>query len=248
MARAKPAAPPNRSNSSARVIMVGNATFRSVAGQVETWRPFCESSTMSEIHNRLKQARIEAGFAHAADAARAFGWNPVTYRAHEASDRGLKIDVATRYARAFRISTAWLLTGDASKKRANLIKVVGHIGAGATIEPEFEQVDPGGLNEMELPFSVSEDAIAFEVLGDSMWPRYDAGDVIVVTKTGAQPNSLIGREAAITTEDGRRLLKRVMAGNGPETFNLESHNSPTIRDVRLVWSSEVQAVVRRPGT
>lgn len=65
-----------------------------------------------DIQDRLKQARERAGYQSATDAARAFGWNEFTYRAHEAGIRGIKTGVADRYARAFKVKTAWLLTGD----------------------------------------------------------------------------------------------------------------------------------------
>ena len=64
-----------------------------------------------EIHERLKQARTKAGYEHAQDAAEAFGWNPVTYRAHEAGDRGIRKPVAEKYARAFRVPFEWLYLG-----------------------------------------------------------------------------------------------------------------------------------------
>ena len=57
---------------------------------------------------------------------------------------------------------------------------MGRVGAGASIEPEHEQVPPEGLGEVELPFPIAEETIAFEVAGDSMLPKYENGDVIVV--------------------------------------------------------------------
>src|SRR3984957_18956866 len=52
----------------------------------------------------------------------------------------------------------------------------GRVGAAATIEPEHEQVPPEGLGEIELPFPIAEETIAFEVSGDSMLPKYENGD------------------------------------------------------------------------
>ncbi len=62
----------------------------------------------------------------------------------------------------------------------NSVPIMGRVGAGASIEPEHEQVPPEGLGEVELPFPIAEEIIAFEVAGDSMLPKYENGDVIVV--------------------------------------------------------------------
>ena len=72
---------------------------------------------MDEIHERLQWMRRQRGFETAADAARAYGWNEVTYRAHEAGPvdgRGIKRSVAEKYAAAFRYSLSWFLTGEGS--------------------------------------------------------------------------------------------------------------------------------------
>lgn len=60
-------------------------------------------------HERLRDARIKAGFKSAAAAAEAYGWNVSTYRHHENSTRGFGQDHAKSYARAFNVSAAWLL-------------------------------------------------------------------------------------------------------------------------------------------
>src|ERR1700704_3831538 len=49
----------------------------------------------------------------------------------------------------------------------NSVPIRGRVGAGATIEPEYEQVPPEGLGDVELPFPIDEEIIAFEVSGDS---------------------------------------------------------------------------------
>ena len=84
---------------------------------------------MTDVATRLVQARKNAGYETATEAANAFGWNPVTYRAHEAGDRGLKPAVAARYARAFRVSVAWLTTGEGSadKGTAEIIDIWSRI-------------------------------------------------------------------------------------------------------------------------
>jgi transcriptional regulator with XRE-family HTH domain len=66
---------------------------------------------MSSPNERLRRARIKAGYATAAEAARAFGWNDVTYTSHENGARGITTRTAPRYAKAFHVATSWLLEG-----------------------------------------------------------------------------------------------------------------------------------------
>ena len=84
-----------------------------------------------EIHDRLRRARNDAGYVTAKDAADAFGWNEVTYRSHEAGDRGIRKSVAERYARAFRVSFEWLYLGrgTASRESAEIIDIWDRIPA-----------------------------------------------------------------------------------------------------------------------
>lgn len=124
------------------------------------------------------------------------------------------------------------------------LPVLGRIGAGAEIAPEEEQIPHEGLFEVEVPFAVPEDAIAFEVAGDSMWPRYDPGDVVLCWRFGGDAERLVGCEAAVKTADGRRFLKRILRGAVRGTYDLESHNAPPIRGVRLEWAAEILSVVR----
>ena len=53
----------------------------------------------------------------------------------------------------------------------NLAPIMGRVGAGAVIEPEYEQVPPEGLGDIVLPFPIMEETVAFEVMGDSMLPK-----------------------------------------------------------------------------
>ena len=61
---------------------------------------------------RLKVAREEAGFSDATEAATHFGFPIVAYRSHENGIRGIKPTVAKKYAKAYKVSSGWLSTGD----------------------------------------------------------------------------------------------------------------------------------------
>lgn len=64
-----------------------------------------------DFAKRLEQARIERGFRTAKEAARYYGWIYETYIQHEQGIRGIS-RAAGKYAKAFRVSEGWLLTGE----------------------------------------------------------------------------------------------------------------------------------------
>lgn len=67
--------------------------------------------TRPEPAKRLEEARIARGFKNAKDATNYFGWSYVTYTQHESGERGITRAVE-KYAKAFRVSPGWLLTGE----------------------------------------------------------------------------------------------------------------------------------------
>ena len=122
----------------------------------------------------------------------------------------------------------------------NSVPIMGRVGAGASIEPEYEQVPPEGLGEVELPFPMSEETIAFEVAGDSMLPKYENGNIIVVFREQRHPvSSFYGEEAVVRLKTGERYLKTIERGKSPAQVNLTSFNAKPINGVKLEWIGEI---------
>lgn len=214
----------------------------------EVVRSSYRTMNLTEILARIEERLLVVGLK--ADAASKLAKKPDAIRNIRRAvkdDKRTGITTATVEALAgpLQCSVSWLLTGEGPvQDRNNTVRVMGRVGAGAEILPEHEQVPPEGLDELETPFRVPEGAIAFEVEGDSMWPRYDPGDVIICWREGTNAEEVIGWEAAVQTSDGKRFLKRIVRGGEPGTYNLESHNAPPIRDVKLVWTAQIGAVLR----
>src|ERR1700676_4321768 len=128
----------------------------------------------------------------------------------------------------------------------NSVPIMGRVGAGAVIKPEHEQVPPEGLGEVELPFPIGEETIAFEVAGDSMLPKYENGDIIVVYRDQRHPvSSFYGEEAAVRLKTGERYLKTIERGKSASLVNLTSFNAKPINGVKLEWIGEICVTLPR---
>jgi hypothetical protein len=69
----------------------------------------------SNMNERLRNARIAAGFASATDAIEYCKWKGSTYRAHENGQNNFNAEYATRYGKAYGVSASWLLLGEGSE-------------------------------------------------------------------------------------------------------------------------------------
>lgn len=133
-----------------------------------------------EQAQRLVEARIKRGFKDAKAAAVYFGWKYNSYAQHESGLRGLRKDTAERYARAYRVSPAWLLTGEGEGK-IELVPLVSWVSAGAMADP-MSQIPMDDVPLLAFADLSSGDWFALRVIGDSMDRVSPDGSVILVNR------------------------------------------------------------------
>ncbi len=107
-----------------------------------------------DTSQRLRDARVGAGFASASDAARALGVGVSTYLGHENGHRGFTVEDATRYAKRFGVSLDWLLLGKGefiSPQRAvNGTPIVGTLDLRNWAEREPISLDDATGEQLEI--------------------------------------------------------------------------------------------------
>jgi phage repressor protein C with HTH and peptisase S24 domain len=125
------------------------------------------------------------------------------------------------------------------------VLLAGKVGAGGSIL--FEEYDEP--QEVPRPPLAKGRLLALQVDGDSMLPRYDAGDIIYIRRDheGVLPE-YVGYHCAVHTADGGTFLKILENGTEPGRYTLLSHNAPPMRNVEVVWASPVLFVLpKRPA-
>ncbi|MBR0687303.1 XRE family transcriptional regulator [Bradyrhizobium manausense] len=206
---------------------------------------------VKQMHERLAQARSEAGYAKAADAAKAMGIREPTYHGHENGSRGFKRDSAERYARKFHVSLEWLLTGKGPKEgrsmqapadRPRQVPLVGYVAAGA--EMHFHANDTA-LDDVPAPFGATDSTVAVEIRGDSLGSFFDRWLVFYDEVRRPVTTELINKLCVVGLEDGRIMIKKVQRSKAKGLFHLLSQTEPPILDVAIEWAAQVKNMVPR---
>lgn len=148
-----------------------------------------------------------------------------------------------RLAEAFNVPVAQLLADKPP------VAVAGRIGAGAAVELVDAYPKGGGLYHVAAPDDLpASQIVAVEVVGDSMEPLIEEGDVIFFTRhfLGID-QAAIGHVSILGTEDGRALVKKVVQGREPGLFDLYSVNpsSPPEYGVKLIWAAPWRRHLRK---
>lgn len=159
------------------------------------------------------------------------------YRAiKDRKPRGISTLTIEALAPALETSVEWLLgaTENGAPPRRS-IPIHGTVGAGMHVSIIGDTVDIQSVDSYEMP---DDGEIAgLIVKGDSGYPRFIDGEVVLYDPRNVDPAGLIGKYAIVQTLDGERMIKRLQRGRKPGTFLLKSHNADDVDNVELlgVW-------------
>lgn len=201
---------------------------------------------MSERHDRLRKARIDAGFVSQAEAVRRFGWNANTYKSNENGNAPFSFDQAVIYSKAFKVRAEWLYSAHGSMRADSQIPIIGRVGA----DPNGRIIRTAGQaanDTVPQPVGATSDSVAVEVDGHSMRGFADDGALVYFEDQSTPPTEdMIGEIVVVQVATGEDpsddediLIKRLQRGSRDGLFDLESINGPPMRDVRIRWAAEI---------
>lgn len=124
------------------------------------------------------------------------------------------------------------------------LRVAGKVGAGGTVIFEPEDVFDGPT--VPRPPGAHGRIMPLEVVGISMLPKYEDGDIVYVDRDiDGIPANAVGDYCAVRTADGGTYLKILSKGTRPGRFTLRSLNAPDMEDQEVLWAAPVLWVLQR---
>ena len=147
-----------------------------------------------------------------------------------------------------RISEALEMPVDQLTGLASMVPVLGNIGAGGEIvfdaEVDLEADGPQGFTMVPRPPLTTGRLMALAVVGSSMLPKYEDGEIIYVRRDhdGLLPG-YVGKYCAVRTADGDTFLKILAKGSEAGKYTLRSLNAPDMENISVEWASPVLFVM-----
>jgi hypothetical protein len=166
-----------------------------------------------------------------------------TYASHENGQTPVPQDAAAVYAKAFKTSVAWLLTGE--NPGNDIVQVDGAVLKHGSVDLFRIKDSPW----VQLPFGIIPGTIVLQVRDGGMAPRYEVGDIVLVDENNPDVGAfsiseVVDEEVLVTTEPGDVFLKRLRRAKRQGLYDLEGTNSPTLKNVVVVRAHLVIATIK----
>lgn len=213
------------------------------------------------LSDKLKKARLEAGLSQAELADR-LGLNVRTYGSYERGERDVSTSLLRDICQTLNISSDELLENEFTVARKRLNPKPEPITPNAEILPNtnihmipvFESVAAGfgayACSDVVdyIPLLISNPAdvsemLCIKVTGDSMYPKIENGDMVVVRKQSSIDS---GQIAVILLDKEEGLVKRIVYGdNYIELQSINPEYPPKVFKGRDMLRIDVVGVVKQ---
>jgi len=186
---------------------------------------------------RLKQARIKAGFKRATLAAAYLGIPYGTYSGHEAGSRGIRDDELQHYATAFKVPLYWLAFGD--KPLKTKIKLVGSTGN------QLKNIKGGSrVIEIEAPFPIEMGTKALLVTTDEFEPMA-LKDYLILIDPRSAVDELLQCHVAFLVED-QILLGKLLSVDTDKNCHIQLPSGKVLLNQTPDWVAKVIGMILSP--
>jgi hypothetical protein len=101
-----------------------------------------------------------------------------------------------------------------------------------------------GLDEVEAPPDCPSNALAVIVRGNSMYPAYRDGDVLIYSERHDDPEPLLQRECVCWLADGSVYIKILAPGSRRGRYTLNSYNAPPMMDCHVIGAAPILWIKR----
>jgi hypothetical protein len=189
--------------------------------------------------DRLRRARLAAGYVRAVEAIRAFGWNKSTYYCHENASRGITRDQIIVYANAFHVARDWLASGSGPMRGSGPRRIIieGHVG---DLVEENNRQRQQVVEEIDLPSINPDELSAWRVDGNRYYPEWRDQDVILILRNHGPPEDYLGKRCLIRLRStGERLIGTLANGTRAGVFLLTLPFAPAMSDVEILEAAPI---------
>lgn len=199
------------------------------------YRGICHTASMDSIEKcrkLMKEAMLKAGL-NPSQWARQAGVSESGVRGFlSGNSPNISLGYIDKLARAINLRASDFISVS--------VPIINYVGAGDEVFPIDDYAQGAGMDEIEAPAHCPLDAVAVVVRGDSMYPDYWPGDVLIYRRdVPFDRDACLYQDCVVRVLDGPTLIKRVKPGSRPDVITLESTNAPPRLDQVLEWGAPV---------
>ncbi len=192
-----------------------------------------------ELGDRLRKARIDAGFKTAKSAADYIRVPYPTYAGHENGSRGIKTSELELYSEVFGVSQSWLLFG--SLPHRQFVSLLGVFE-----DMNFSKTKKGAPPiELDIPFECPPEATAVLCNDNAFEPVYSKGDILIVSDTPIGVGSEF--RAVASLDNYGVVVGRLLKFTSQKKCHFQFSTGQVVLDAEYLWVKRVLGIVCHHG-